>query len=154
MSNEEGSRRVEAAISPSEFRAIADRVELTELLSRYHHYIDSMKWDALQEVFVEDSECHYLGLELFGVSDVDLAGREKIIEWLRVNLGQFGNTDPKHFFANHVFDLLGDRARSRSYMHVIASTVTGIYEVEHRRTAQGWRIVDLKLQHFRTEQAQ
>lgn len=153
MPNKEDPERTDSGVSLAEFRAVADRVELAELLSRYHQHIDSMKWESLKEVFADDAECHYLGLEMFGVSDVSLQGREKIIEWLRVNLGQFGDTQPKHFFANHVFEILGDRAKTRSYMHVIASLVSGIYEVEHRRTPEGWRIANLKLQHFRTEQA-
>ncbi|NRA02923.1 MAG: nuclear transport factor 2 family protein [Myxococcales bacterium] len=153
MSDKKGQRRSGEGISRAEFRAVADRVELTELLSRYHQYIDGMKWESLKQVFVEDAECHYLGLDTFGVADVSLEGREKIIEWLRVNLGQFGDTQPKHFFANHVFEILGDRARTRSYMHVVASLVTGVYEVEHQRTPEGWRVVKLRLEHFRTEQA-
>ena len=151
--DKDGPERLPPGVSLAEFRAVADRVELTELLRRYHQYIDAMKWESLGEVFADDAECHYLGLEIFGVSDVSLEGREKVIEWLRVNLGQFGDTQPKHFFANHVFDILGDRAKTRSYMHVIASLVSGIYEVEHKRTPEGWRIVKLKLEHFRTEQA-
>jgi hypothetical protein len=135
-------------IDPSEFRAIADRVELTELLSRYHQTIDRNAFDELDRIFVEDARCAYLGLELWGVSDVHLEGREKIIAWLRAGLGQFDDTNPKHFFANHVFEIDGDTAHSRSYMHGLTPHIGGVYEVEHTRTSDGWRIQNLRLRHF------
>lgn len=138
----------EVPISRAEFRSVADRVELTELLSRYHQTIDRNDFDALDRIFVQDARCAYLGLELWGVDDVHLTGREKIIEWLRAGLGQFDNTNPKHFFANHVFEIDGDVAHTRSYMHGLTPHIGGVYEIEHRRTEQGWRIVDLRLLHF------
>jgi len=138
----------EVPVSRAEFRSVADRVELTELLSRYHQTIDLNDFDALDRVFAQDARCAYLGLELWGVDDVHLEGREKIIEWLRAGLGQFDNTNPKHFFANHVFEIDGDVAHTRSYMHGLTPHIGGVYEIEHRRTEQGWRIVDLRLLHF------
>ena len=138
----------EVPISRAEFRSVADRVELTELLSRYHQTIDRNDFDALDRIFVQEARCAYLGLELWGVDDVHLEGREKIIEWLRAGLGQFDNTNPKHFFANHVFEIDGDVAHTRSYMHGLTPHIGGVYEIEHRRTEQGWRIVDLRLFHF------
>ncbi len=77
-----------------------------------------------------------------------LVGRDQIIDWLRAGLGQFENTDPKHFFANHVFDIDGDVAHTRSYMHGLTPHIGGLYEIEHHRTAEGWRIADLRLMHF------
>src|SRR5215467_8568024 len=74
----------------------ADKVEIIELLSRYHQAIDTM-----------------------------------------------------HSMTNHVFTLLeGDRARTRSYLASKGGTL-GIYEIEHLRTADGWRIRRLTLdEHF------
>ena len=138
----------EAQVTASEFRAIADRVELTELLSRYHQFIDAMEWDRLEEVFAPNARCAYTGLDVFGVEDMHLEGREKIIAWLREGLGQFEDRNPKHFFANHVFDIVGDRARTRSYLHGLTPHVGGVYEIEHERRPEGWRIRDLHLRHF------
>jgi len=135
-------------IDPVEFRAVADRVELTELLSRYHQTIDRNDFDALDRVFAADARCAYLGLDLWGIEDVHLEGLDQIIHWLRAGLGQFDDTHPKHFFANHVFEIEGDVAHSRSYMHGLTPHIGGVYEIEHRRTANGWRIVDLRLLHF------
>lgn len=139
------------SISPAEFRAVADRVELTELLSRYHQTIDACEWDRLDRVFAPNAVCAYTGLDIFGVEDVRLDGREKIISWLRESLGQFDNRDPKHFFANHVFEIEGDRARTRSYLHGLTPRVGGVYEIEHERRPEGWRILDLHLRHFTTD---
>ncbi|MFP8881644.1 MAG: nuclear transport factor 2 family protein [Myxococcota bacterium] len=138
----------ETPISRAEFRSVADRVELTELLSRYHQTIDRNDFDALDRVFARDARCAYLGLELWGVEDVHLEGRERIIEWLRAGLGQFEDTNPKHFFANHVFEIDGDVAHTRSYMHGLTPHIGGVYEIEHHRTEEGWRIADLHLLHF------
>ena len=138
----------ESSIDPVEFRAIADRVELTELLSRYHQTIDRNDFDALDRVFAADARCAYLGLELWGISDVHLEGRDKIIDWLRAGLGRFDDTHPKHFFANHVFDIAGDTAHTRSYMHGLTPHLGGIYEIDHVRKPNGWRIQDLQLMHF------
>ncbi len=138
----------EIPITRAEFRSVADRVELTELLSRYHQTIDRNDFDGLDRVFASDARCAYLGLELWGLEDVQLAGRDLIIDWLRKGLGQLDDTNPKHFFANHVFEIDGDVARTRSYMHGLTPHIGGVYEIEHRRTTQGWRIVDLRLLHF------
>ena len=136
------------AIDPVEFRSIADRVELTELLSRYHQTIDRCDFDALDRVFVDNARCAYLGLDLWGVPDVRLDGRAQIIEWLRAGLGQIDDRNPKHFFANHVFEIEGDVAHTRSYMHGLTPHLGGVYEIEHERTGDGWRIRNLELMHF------
>ncbi len=141
-------QRNETAVSRAEFRAVADRVELTELLSRYHQTIDRNDFDALDRIFAPDARCAYLGLDLWGIEDVHLEGLDRIIAWLRAGLGQFDNDLPKHFFANHVFDIDGDIAHTRSYMHGLTPHLGGVYEIEHRRTDEGWRIVDLRLLHF------
>jgi hypothetical protein len=138
----------EMPISRAEFRSVADRVELTELLSRYHQTIDRGDFDALDRIFAKDAQCAYLGLELWGAQDIHLAGRDQIIEWLRAGLGRLDDTNPKHFFANHVFEIDGDVAHTRSYMHGLTPHIGGLYEIEHHRTEEGWRIVDLRLMHF------
>jgi hypothetical protein len=151
---ETGMGQSSEPISQQEFRGIADRVELTELLSRYHQTIDLMQWDRLDRVFVSDAKCAYLGLGIFGAEDAHLEGRDNIIEWLRAGLERFSNTNPKHFFSNHVFEIEGDIARTRSYMQGTTPGVVGVYEIQHVRTEQGWRIRDLRLMHFLSEPRQ
>jgi hypothetical protein len=135
-------------VSRTEFRAIADRVELTELLSRYHQAVDSLDWEGLRRVFTPDARCAYLGLDLFGAEDSHLEGREKIIAWLQGGLGQLADGNPRHFFSNHVFNVQGDTAHSRSYMHGFRPHIGGLYEIDHVRTPEGWRIKNLSLMHF------
>ena len=50
--------RVAARREGTALRA-ADRVEIIETLSRYHHLIDSRELDALPMVFTHDAECGY-----------------------------------------------------------------------------------------------
>jgi hypothetical protein len=135
-------------LSPGEFRAVADKVELTELLSRYHQTLDLLDFEGLRHIFTPDAHCAYLGLDLFGVEDVELDGVDAIIAWLDAGLGQLDNRDPKHFFANHVFDLRGDAAHTRSYMHGLTPHMGGVYDVDHVRTPEGWRIRNLRLVHI------
>jgi hypothetical protein len=130
----------EEVVTRAEFRSIADRVEITELLSRYHHAIDARDWDALGAVFTEDAVADYLGLVV--------EGRDAIVTWLSAALG---DRELTHFMANHVFELDGDLASSRSYLQDLDLKTglafgAGTYEGEHVRTPAGWRIRRLRLQ--------
>ena len=53
--------------------------------------------------------------------------------------------------AHGVSNLAGDTAHTRSYMHGLTPYVGGLYEIQHVRTREGWRIRDLSLLHFSTD---
>jgi hypothetical protein len=129
----------DGVVTLSAFRAVADRIEITELLSRYHHAIDGRDWDALSAVFVEDAVADYMGLVV--------EGRDAIVTWLSAALG---DRELTHFMANHIFDIDGDSATSRSYLQDLDLQTglafgAGIYEGQHTRTDAGWRIRRLQL---------
>jgi ketosteroid isomerase-like protein len=126
----------------------ADRVEIMETLSRYHHLIDGRDWDALSSVFADDAESMYIRVVDGEIqTSPPVKGISAIRTWLESSLRP---VETMHYMANHVFTSLdGDRAHTRSYLHVRGTQTGGMYEADHVRTAQGWRIARLSLeQHF------
>jgi hypothetical protein len=134
--------------SSQRWQETADRVELTELLARYHQAIDQLDWDSLRrQVFTADASCDYVGMaELFGIPG-ETQGIDAIVAWLDAGLRPLGPT--QHFMSNIVFDLAGDTAGTRSYLSS-ARGGRGVYECQHVRTPEGWRIRHLRLEHFFT----
>jgi hypothetical protein len=135
--------------SSERWQATADRVELTELLARYHQAIDGLDWDTLRrQVFAADAVCDYVGMaEMFGIPG-ETRGIDAIVEWLDAGLRPLGPT--QHFMSNIVFEIDGDTARTRSYLFS-GRGGRGVYECEHVRTPDGWRIRHLRLEHFFTD---
>jgi ketosteroid isomerase-like protein len=122
----------------------ADKVEIIEVLSRYHQLVDAKDLDALDLVFTDDAQCEYLGQEeLFGISGDSPAGLDSIRAFLADALAP---VDTRHNMTNHVFTALdGDRAHTRSYLIGRGGT-EGVYEVDHVRTPDGWRMRRLVLE--------
>jgi hypothetical protein len=124
---------------------MADRVELMELMHRYALAIDTAQWEALREVFCADASVDFgsVGRYVEGASGV--TGLEAILGWFKAALAPF--PDVLHFMSNHVIDLDGDRARVRTYMHVMHMSMGGVYDAQAIRTPAGWRI-----RHFRLDE--
>ena len=133
-----------------------DRLDIIELLARYHHAVDAKDWPTLRALFIADAVAEYRGLDttkdLFGL-DGRIEGHDAIVEWIRVGQDpfQYGGA-PTHFMTNHVIEHLdGDHARTRSSFFDL-DMVTGLlfgsgyYVVEHARAPQGWRIAHLLLE--------
>jgi SnoaL-like domain len=130
----------------------ADRVEIIEVLSRYCHLIDARNWDALAEVFTDDAVCSYTR-ELDGVRESfpPVQGIEGIRTWLESSLRP---VETMHYMLNHVFESMeDDRAQTTSYLLVRGTQTGGVYEGDHVRTREGWRVAALSLeQHFFTSE--
>jgi SnoaL-like domain len=136
--------------------AAIDRLDVVELLARYHQAVDAKDWPTLGSLFVEDSVAEYRGLDttkdLFGL-DGQIVGRDAIVDWICAGQApfQYGGA-PTHFMTNHVIEHLdAETARTRSSFFDL-DMVTGLlfgsgyYTVEHRRTPDGWRITSLLLE--------
>jgi SnoaL-like domain len=124
--------------------AAADRAEIIENLSRYHHIIDSADWDSLPEIFSEDARSSVVRRSSDKEETLcELDGLTQIHDWLaEVNKRPFR----QHYMNNHVFTLLdSDAAATRSYLSVRDKPIGGIYEADHVRTPKGWRIKRLAL---------
>ncbi len=124
--------------------ATADKVEIIELLSRYHQTVDAHDYDGFASIFTADATCHYIGQEeLFGIAGDQGSGLEAIVAFLRDALE---GTETRHNMLNHVFtELAADTAHTRSYLFERGG-ITGVYEVDHVRTPAGWRIRRLVLE--------
>ena len=123
----------------------ADKAEIIENLSRYHHAVDFKHWDDLDALLAEDAVASWsgMGAEL-GLATDTPEGRETIKQWLREAAG---DTITVHYMVNHVIDVAGDSARNRSMVAIAAQdgalSHLGYYDGTHRRTGKGWRIVSL-----------
>lgn len=82
--------------------------------------------------------------------DARVRGFDAIVEWYKMALAPFFGVP--HFMGNHRVLLDGDRARARSYMHVLSMPMGGVYETQVVRTAAGWPIGTLVLDEPRFEE--
>ena len=124
---------------------IADKLEIIDLMSRYCYAVDFGDLPSLKEVFTDDVEALYvlepLGL---GLDDVPLSGVDAVIAWLDSVLPGLGQHAPRHAMTNHLVELDGDVARSRSYL----AAGNGLYTVGHVRTPHGWRAKTWEMRNF------
>ena len=123
----------------------ADKLEIIEALTRYHHAIDFKRWDDLDAVLAPDAVAAWPGMGVDMGLDTDApSGRDAIKAWLKDAVGA---RDSLHYMVNHVVDLDGDRATNRSMVAVADAQSNlyhmGYYDGTHRRTPDGWRITAL-----------
>jgi hypothetical protein len=130
----------------AELRAAADRLAVAELMTRYAYGIDAQDRQMLASVFAPDAVAEYVavGPSPF-VLDERLEGFEAIYGWLSRVLGGREPGFPRHYMANPLVELEGDRARLRVYQHNWNISSGGVYTVEAVRTSDGWRIARLHL---------
>src|SRR5947209_6256408 len=122
---------------------LLDKQQIVELMSRYCYAVDFREMEQLRTVFADDVEAIYV-LEPVGVPDVFLSGVDAVIEWLDSVLGNLGEPAPRHAMTNHLIELDGDKARSRSYL----AGGFGLYTAEHVRTPAGWRARQWEMRNF------
>lgn len=121
-----------------------DKMEIAELMTRYCFAVDFRTMQDLRDVFTEDVEADYILEPLgLGMDDVHLSGVDAVIEWLQAVLGNLGEPAPRHAMTNHLVELDGDTARSRSYL-----ASGGLYTVELVRTPHGWRAKRWEMRNF------
>jgi len=122
---------------------MADKAEIVDVMSRYCYAVDFRNMEQLRDVFAPDAQAVYV-LSPLGLEDVHLSGVDEIIGWLDSVLGNLGEPAPRHAMTNHLIEIDGDRARSRSYM----GSGAGLYTVEHVRTPEGWRAQTWEMRNF------
>jgi hypothetical protein len=123
--------------------ALVDRADIVDRLSQYCYAVDFGDWSLLDLVFAEDVSATYI-LEPHGLDDVHFSDRGSAVDWLRSVLGETSGQVPMHAMANHLITVEGDVARSRSYL----AGRPGMYTVEWRRTAEGWRAATWEMRNF------
>jgi hypothetical protein len=135
-------------------REVVDRMQIVENLARYHHTVDAKDWAGLSALLTEDVVAEYRSLNdigLFGLEGT-YEGRTVVVDWIRTGQEPFQfNGAPTHFMTNHVIELSGDEASSRSYFNDVDLPTglmigTGIYTCRHVRTVTGWKIRSMRLE--------
>lgn len=118
---------------------MSDRLEVRELLDRYSHAVDFMDWALLETVFASDATVDYNELaETFGDIPTVAHGFAAIRALYAAIIPPHYGT--MHYMTNHLIQLDGDVAHTRTYMHVLSTEFSGLYCCVCVRTKQGWRI--------------
>jgi hypothetical protein len=135
-------------MSPSDPAAIADRLDIIELISKLSINLDARDWGAVRGLFTD--EVYSDRTSLFGGEPVTL-GADEFVEGWRQSLDNLDAVN--HLVANHVITLEGDKAKCAANMqgvHVFHNpsgddmwNVGGRHDYQLQRTAAGWRIAGL-----------
>jgi 3-phenylpropionate/cinnamic acid dioxygenase small subunit len=118
---------------------VADRLAVSDVLTRYATAMDNRNWDLLATCFTEDATLDYDTSGVFG--------RKDFVTHCAEGLAPMKAT--QHSVTNHVIVLDGDRARATSYVtaqHVRANDATftlgGTYHDELVRSGDDWAIAN------------
>lgn len=128
-----------------DLQALADRLAIEDVLTRYAWALDSKQFDELDHVFTPDAHIDYTS------SGGEAGAYPDVKAWLAKVLPHFPAY--QHLVTNKQITLDGDRATSRSEFYnpmVMAKPdgttgiffVGGEYHDQLARTPNGWRITD------------
>jgi 3-phenylpropionate/cinnamic acid dioxygenase small subunit len=116
---------------------VADRLAVSDVLTRYALAMDTRDWELLASCFTEDARLDYDTSGVFG--------RKDFVEHCAEGLAKMKAT--QHCVTNHVVVLDGDHAGATSYViaqHVRENDATftlgGTYHDELVRSGPDWRI--------------
>lgn len=124
-------------------RELSDRLQISDLLTRYTVAIDEKDWALLDRVFTPDADIDY-------TTSGGIKGKyPEVRQWLEKALSIFPVT--MHFISNSTVELDGDTAKARTYVinpmvfknpdgsdHIF--TVGAYYNDELICSDEGWRI--------------
>jgi hypothetical protein len=135
-------------MTPSDPGAVADRLEIIELIGSLSLNLDGRDWDAVRGLFTD--EVYSDRTSLFGGEPVTL-GADEFVEGWRQSLDNLDAVN--HLVANHVITLEDDEATCAANMQGVHAfhnpsgddmwTVGGRHDYQLKRTADGWRISGL-----------
>lgn len=127
-----------------DLRTVADRIEITDLLTRYAHAVDTKDWALYRTVFTADAEIDY------STTGGPTGSLEEVVAQLTPMLDLFERT--QHFVSNIAVELAGDEARVRAmFFNPMVVTAArdgavarqffcgGWYHHELVRAPDGWR---------------
>jgi hypothetical protein len=122
-----------------DLQAVADKLEIHELLARYARAVDTKDWGLYRSVFTPDAGIDY-------TSAGAVAGtRDEVAQWLEEGFVHIPMT--QHFISNIEVELDGDRAHVRAMFYnpmqlpgmTDLSYCGGYYDHDLIRTADGWK---------------
>lgn len=121
---------------------ISDRLEITDVLLRYTHAVDTQNWELFRECFTEDAFIDYTAM---GGKQGNV---DEIVAFLQESMPGFVNY--QHMIGPPLITLDGDTAAARSICHnpmvfdredASGVFVCALWYVDQlRRTPTGWRM--------------
>lgn len=120
-------------------QALADKIEIHEVLARYARGVDTKDWELWKGVFTPDATLDYRS------AGHPVGSRDEVIARFAAGLAVVPMT--QHFITNVEVDLDGDRAKVRAmfYNPMLLpgmddlSYCGGTYDHDMVRTPEGWR---------------
>jgi ketosteroid isomerase-like protein len=121
---------------------LVDRAEISELLHSFARALDTRDFATYAGNYTEDGR---IELPTFSMN------RAEMLERVPRSLARYSATH--HMSCNHQIEVNGDAAQSRSYLQAVHVGATptehwdagGWYDCSYRRTADGWKFVQVKL---------
>ena len=120
----------------------ADKVEITELISRYMHALDARDGEALAATFADDGA--------LDTGSERIVGRRALVDFVAAGTGKFSSGN-RHWTSNVIIDGNGDAASAACYLLVVDAhdggrvSVVGRYDDELRRVDGGWRFTKRRI---------
>ena len=125
-------------------QGLIDRMEVTELLTRFHRAVDRNAWEMMRtEVLAPEAVWEWTAADASGSVADRAGGADSFVAWLSSSMT---GSNVRHFTTSHLIEIEGDHAHSESYM-VVVDTVTldvlanGLLTADHVRRPEGWRML-------------
>lgn len=125
-------------------QALADQVEITNLLTRYAHAVDTKDWELYRSVFTADAIIDYSS------AGAIVGTRDEVVDWFARAFGVIPWT--MHYITNIDADITGDTATVTAMFYnpmqlpgmTDPSYCGGYYHHQLVRTREGWRSQSLR----------
>jgi hypothetical protein len=115
--------------------------EIVDNVTRYAYAVDFGEFDAFRVVLADDVRTDFV-MSALGRDNISVTGADALID--RMSSRGAPPMVPRHAMTNHLVELDGDRARSRTYL----ANGSAVYTCEHVHTVDGWRIRALEVLMF------
>jgi 3-phenylpropionate/cinnamic acid dioxygenase small subunit len=133
-----------------EVQELRDRLDVSEMITRYAFALDRCEWDEFDSIFADE-----VLVELPHVPSGSTVSRAEFKQMAIDTVGGFEATH--HPIANHLVTVSGDSATCKCYANAWHSIPTergvadyvlvrGFYDWRLRRTPEGWRIDGMKIE--------
>ena len=116
---------------------------IQQILYRYCEIVDALDWDAMGEVFSEDTVGIYNGMEVDGLEALISSGKH--------NMSRTTVAATQHNISNPRVSIVDDQMRCISNYYAVhfgagsfadkVCSMWGVYDDTLQRTVDGWRIV-------------
>ena len=118
-----------------------DNSEIAENVARYAYAVDFGEFDAFRAALADDVRTDFI-MEALGRDNISMSGADALIE--RMSSRAAPPMVPRHAMTNHLVEVDGDHACSRTYL----ANGSAVYTCAHARTPDGWRIQSLEVLMF------